>query len=268
MKMRFTKSNIKLFSILGVVVFSSFYVYQRQNKPTLYLIGDSTVKNGSGNGSDGLWGWGNFIADKFDTTRINVKNNARGGTSSRSFINFGLWNNIVTSLKPGDYVIMQFGHNDDGPLDDTVRARGTIKSAANESKEIYNPILKKNETVFSYGWYIGKYITEAKAKGATPVVCSLIPRNDWSNGKVTRATQNYSAWAKEAAEKNGAYYIDLNTIIADIYDIMGEEKVKAYFPADHVHTDIDGAKLNATAVVDGIKSVKELSLNQYLLNNK
>src|SRR5438552_7834084 len=85
--------------------------------PTLFIIGDSTVKNGRDNGDQGLWGWGTPLASHFDKTKINVQNRALGGTSSRSFQTGGLWDKVLADLKPGDFVILQFGHNDGGSLD-------------------------------------------------------------------------------------------------------------------------------------------------------
>jgi hypothetical protein len=79
---------------------------------------------------------------------------------------------------------MQFGHNDASPLDDTARARGTIKGIGDDSTEIYNPIRKINEVVHSYGWYMRRFVKDTKAKGAIPIVCSLIPRDNWKDGKV------------------------------------------------------------------------------------
>jgi Lysophospholipase L1 and related esterases len=70
---------------------------------------------------------GTVITPFFDTTKIDVRNHAIGGRSSRTFITDGRWDKILETLKKGDYVIMQFGHNDASPLDDTARARGTIK---------------------------------------------------------------------------------------------------------------------------------------------
>src|SRR4051812_34450912 len=99
---------------LALITLCSFS-YLLQEKPVLYIIGDSTVKNGSGTGSDKLWGWGSFLASYFDTTRIDVQNHAIGGRSSRTFITDGRWDKILASLKKGDYVIMQFGHNDSSP---------------------------------------------------------------------------------------------------------------------------------------------------------
>src|SRR5476649_1152461 len=109
----FVRKNIKLTLLMtAIVLLSSFIIIKQANKPTLYLIGDSTVKNGQGNGGGGLWGWGNFIGGYFDTTRISVENDALGGTSSRTFISKGLWDKVLAKVKPGDYVMMQFGHND------------------------------------------------------------------------------------------------------------------------------------------------------------
>ena len=120
----------------------------------------------------------------------------------------------MVRLRKGDYVIMQFGHNDAGPLDDTARARGTIRGIGDESKEIFNPKTKKQEVVYTYGWYMRKYIRDAKAKGAVPIVCSPIPRNDWKEGKVARSTESYAKWAREVAQQEGAAFIDLNELVA------------------------------------------------------
>ncbi|RZK53814.1 MAG: lysophospholipase, partial [Hymenobacter sp.] len=118
-------------------------------RPTLYLIGDSTVKNGQGRGDGGLWGWGNYLPAAFDTTRLRVENDARGGTSTRTFRTMGLWDKVKVKIKPGDYVMMQFGHNDSSPLTDSTRARGTIRSNGDESQEVYNYLTKQKEVVHS-----------------------------------------------------------------------------------------------------------------------
>ena len=234
------------------------------SKPTVYLIGDSTVKNGRDNGAGGLWGWGHFIGDLFDTKKAAFKNHALGGTSTKTFRTLGLWDSVLVKIKTGDYVIMQFGHNDSSPLDDSARARGTIKGNGDESQEIYNPILKKKELVHSYGWYIRQFVSETKAKGGIPIVCSLIPRNSWSNGKVDRS--EYVEWARAAAIQENAYYIDLNKLIANEYNKAGQAKVnETYFgPKDATHTIEEGAKFNAQKVVDGIKEINGLKLNKYI----
>ncbi len=234
-------------------------------KPTLYIIGDSTVKNGSGKGSDSLWGWGSVIQPHFDTNRINIENHAIGGRSSRTFMTDGRWDKILNNLKAGDYVIMQFGHNDAGPLDDTSRARGTMRGIGDSSKSIYNPIRKVQETVYTYGWYMRKYVNETKAKGAIPIICSLVPRNDWEKGKVKRSKDSYASWAKQVADTEGVAFIDLNEKVALEYEALGETAVKKqFFPKDHTHTDYDGARLNAQIVAGEIRDLKNTPLYAYL----
>src|SRR6478672_9326433 len=224
------KSSAKFFISIVLVTALSSFVFFKKEKPVFYIIGDSTVKNGDGTGKGSLWGWGSFIGDYFDTTKISVQNHAIGGRSSRTFITEGRWDKVLATLKKGDYVIMQFGHNDGGPLDDSARARGSIKGMGNESKEIYNPILKKQEVVYTYGNYMRKYIRDTKAKGAIAIVCSTIPRNDWKNGKVSRSKDSYAGWAEQVAKEEGAYFIDLNDLVASKYEAIGQEAVKPFFP--------------------------------------
>ena len=78
---------------------------------------------------------------------------------------------------------------------------------------------------------------DAKAKGAIPIVLSLIPRNDWKDGKVLRAFPGYGQMAKDAAQSGGAAFVDLNGITADKYDALGEAAVKPFFPNEHTHTN-------------------------------
>jgi lysophospholipase L1-like esterase len=257
------KNKIWIYFLVILASCSAAKLLTDDKKPTFFIIGDSTVRNGDGTGKNQQWGWGSFIAGYFDTTKINIRNEALGGRSSRTFITEGRWDKILANLKPGDYVIMQFGHNDSSPLDDAARARGTIKGIGNESKEIYNPIMKKQEVVYTYGWYMRKYITEAKAKGAIPIVCSPIPRNEWKDGKVIRSGDSYGKWAQDVAKAEGVYFIDLNNLVAAKYEELGAEKVKPFFPADHTHTNLDGAKINAAIVVNALKNINVARLNKY-----
>lgn len=251
--------------IISMFFLSSGITSEKMEKPVLYIIGDSTVKNGSGKGADGLWGWGDFMYEQLDTNKISIRNNAIGGRSSRTFISEGRWDRVLERLKPGDYVIMQFGHNDGGAINDSSRARGTLRGTGEETREIDNMITKKHEVVHTFGWYMRKYITDTKAKGATPVVCSLIPRNDWADGKVIRATENYGKWAEEAVKSAGGFFIDLNGIIALKYEAIGQQEVTSkFFLKEHTHTTEAGAKLNAAAVAEGIKKLNGCPLQKYL----
>jgi lysophospholipase L1-like esterase len=232
--------------------------------PSLYLVGDSTVRNGRGDGANGQWGWGEPLVDFFDQSKINVVNRALGGRSSRTYVTEGRWDEMLPMLKPGDFVIFQMGHNDSGPLDDTSRARGTLPGIGDETKEIYNPITQKQEVVHTYGWYMRKYVTETLAKGAIPIVCSPIPRKIWKDGKVVRNAENYGGWARQVAEQTKAAFIDLNEIIAKRYDALGEAQVEPLFADPHTHTSRAGAELNAECIAAGLKALPGNPLDQYL----
>jgi lysophospholipase L1-like esterase len=122
----------------------------------------------------------------------------------------------------------------------------------------------RTEVVHTYGWYMKKYIDEAEAKGATPIVFSHIPRNEWKNGKVERADESYGKWAKEAVEEAGGYFIDLNDTIAVKYEKIGAKEVKDYFPKDHTHTNREGAELNALIVARSLKQLKQSGIRDFL----
>jgi lysophospholipase L1-like esterase len=231
--------------------------------PTLFLIGDSTVRNGQGDGANKQWGWGEPLVAFFDTTKINVVNRALGGRSSRTYLTGGQWDSVLAKLKRGDFVIMQFGHNDSSAINDDSRARGTIKGVGEETQEIENILTKKHEVVHSYGWYLRKFIADAKAKGATPIVCSLIPRKIWKDGKVVRNSSDYAGWAAEVARSENVPFVDLNEIIARQYDELGAAKVEPLFADEHTHTSLAGAELNAASVVAGLKALKKDPLAHY-----
>jgi pectinesterase len=219
--------------------------------PTLFILGDSTVRNGHGVGASGLWGWGEPVARYFDTSKINVVNRAIGGLSSRTFVTQGHWARVLALLKRGDFVMMQFGHNDASPINDPTRARGSIKGVGEESTEIFNQMIGEAETVHTYGWYLRKMISEAQARGATVVVCSPVPRQRWKDGHIVR-TSDYSQWAEAAARDRGVMFVNLNELAALRYEKLGQTAVAKLFPSDNTHTNRDGAEILASAVAEGL----------------
>jgi rhamnogalacturonan acetylesterase len=228
-------------------------------QPTLFIIGDSTVKNST----KGLQGWGTPIAGLFDPAKIKVENRALGGRSSRTFRTEGLWEKTLANMKPGDFVLMQFGHNDGGGLAKSNRA--SLKGNGDQTQDVTDEKTGKKETVHTYGWYMRQYVAEAKAKGATAIVLSPIPRNIWKDDHVARASNDYGKWAQEAAKAEGAAFIDLNEKVAKKYETLGPEKVKAeYFLEDHTHTTPAGAMVNAQAIVEGVRELKDCPLASYL----
>jgi len=246
---------------LPAIVLSSLFSFIYSDKPTLYIIGDSTVRNTN----RPQCGWGEKIADFFDTAKLSISNQAMAGRSTRTFIKEGRWDKVMRTIKKGDYVIMQFGHNE-GSKPDTNKAgyRGVLKGTGEETVELTWPDSTK-EIVHTYGWYLRKFVNDAKSKGAIPVIASMIPRNEFREDKVQRADKDYGKWAAEVAMQEGVYFIDLNAITADKYDAMGPEKVKELFPGDHTHTNEAGATINAASVAEGVRLLKNSGLNNYLL---
>lgn len=251
----------RILHLLGLLAFTSIACAEDAARPTLFLIGDSTVNNST----KGQMGWGKPIANHFDTNRIDVVNKARGGRSSRTYLAEGLWDEVAGQLKPGDFVLMQFGHNDSGPMDEG-RARASIKGNGDESRVVTNKTTGKIETVFSYGWYLRRYISDAKAKGATPIVLSLVARDMWKDGKVIRATDNQTKWAAEAAAQGGAAFIDLNDLTATRYEKAGQERThtQLFGTNDHTHTTPLGAAVNAECVVAGLRALTKCELKDFL----
>ncbi len=192
-----------------------------------------------------------------------MQNRAIGGRSSRTFITEGRWEKVLAEMQPADFVMMQFGHNDGGPLDDAARSRGSLKGTGDETREIENPILKRHETVHTYGWYMRKYIADTRAKQCTPLVCSPVPRKIWKNGKIAR-DDRYAGWAREIATSANVPFIDLATVIANHYDVLDRERVDPLFADEHTHTTRAGAELNAMCVMEALRALSPNLLQPYL----
>ena len=249
--------------ILLLFIVASAFFTGPQRKPVLYIIGDSTVRNTN----RPQCGWGEMIGELLDTSLIKVSNQAMAGRSTRTVVKEKRWEKVINSIQPGDYLIMQFGHNE-GSKPDTSKGgyRGVLRGIGEDSVSLnWGDTL--TEVVHSYGWYLRKFVRESKAKGAVPIICSMIPRNQFVDGKVKRADKDFGKWAAEIAQQEGITFIDLNAITADKYDLLGPDSVKAFFPGDHTHTNVEGAAINAASVVDGIKKSPSLGLNKFLKTN-
>jgi len=241
-----------------------FVIDTNRTYPILFIVGDSTVHNLS----RGERGWGDVIGKYFDEQKIHVENHALGGRSSRTFITQGWWDKVLTNSKAGDYVIIQMGHNDGGPIDDTNRARGSLRGLGDDTKDIFNPITKKPETVHTYGWYLRKYINDARAKGMTPILCTPVPHcptAEVKSGDIEKSA--FVGYATAVAENEKVLFINLNQIIMSHYAGMTPKEIKAkYFtPADNTHASLAGAELNAQSVIEGLRQLKTCPLNNDLL---
>ncbi|MDR3458385.1 MAG: rhamnogalacturonan acetylesterase [Verrucomicrobiae bacterium] len=219
--------------------------------PTFHIVGDSTVRSG-GTGA-GLWGWGERITPFFDTNKINVVNHAIGGRSARTYFNEGRWQKVADVIKPGDVVIIQFGHNDQGRIGDpAMKGRADGKGIGDETVEDTKPDGTK-ELVHTFGWYMATFVKDARAKGATVILVSPIPHKQrWEDG---RDFTTIADWDQRVAKNNGALYFDLTMVITDAYKKEGADKVATFFADKGTHTTDTGARFNAACVIAGLKSL-------------
>jgi len=254
-------------------------VKREKGKPVLFFTGDSTVKNAD-NADDGMWGWASQAATVFDESKITLFNAARAGRSTRSFLREGLWDEVYNSLQPGDFVTIQFGHNDICPITDQ-KARGVIPGTQ-DTLHVYKLDNGTYEVVYSFGWYLRKFIDDVREKGATPILVSLTPRNEWPGGKVERRDDSYGRWYREVVEQTGVEFIDMHNLSADFLDkkfavkslpadkeqakarvAAIKEKAGKYFKKDHTHASKLGAQMNAQSMARGLRASKS-ELSKYL----
>lgn len=270
-------------AMLRNVALPVYDLQRTEGKPVVFITGDSTVKNADKD-PKGMWGWGAVANTVFDESKIDIVNAAMAGRSCRTYLNEGRWDKVYNSLKPGDFVLIQFGHNDIGAIDKP-KYRAAIASAkdtchvyrmqaAKEDLSRQNVIDQKLKTdtrvgsyevVYSFGWYLKKFIQDVREKGATPILVSLTPRNEWKDGKIERRNDTYGKWYREVAQETGVEFVDLHNITADLLDKKCGKKEKAmkYFNHDHTHTSLLGAKTNAQSVAKGLRDNKS-PLAQYL----
>ncbi len=227
--------------------------------PTFHIVGDSTVKSG---GTRGMFGWGERITPFFDTNKMNIVNHAIGGRSARTYFTEGRWQKVADVIKPGDFVIIQFGHNDGGRIGDPAnKHRADGKGIGDETVDDTLADGTK-EAVHTFGWYMSKFVADAKARGATVILCSPIPHKQrWETG---RDFASVADWDKQVADKNGALFFDLTLVVTDAYQKIGTEKVDALFADQGTHTTSAGAETNAICVIAGLKSLPGDPLEKFL----
>jgi lysophospholipase L1-like esterase len=221
--------------------------------PTLIIAGDSTASTGDPDHR----GWGAVLADFFDLSKINVINRAVGGRSFRTFYGEGRWKQIVDALKPGDVVIIEFGHNDGGTP--AVGNRADLPGIGDDTVDFTKPD-GSTETVHSFGGYLRTFIRDVQQKGATPIVATPTVRNIWTASHVERTMGHVNDWDRQVATQEKALFLDHGALIADAYEKLGQPAVTPFFPADHTHTSTDGAILNAKMLIAGLKSLPDVAI--------
>ena len=224
---------------------------EKAEKPSLYIAGDSTAQTYDPDKAYPQAGWGQVAADYF-TDDINIINRSIGGRSLKSYNNDGRLDRILTEIYPGDYVVIQFGHND-----------GSDKPERYISVEDFKTLLEE------------KYIGEIEKRGGIPIILTPTPHySPDENGQFAPTILDYSAAAMEVAEKCGVIGIDAQQLIVDRWNELGAEKVKTFYfinepgesvaypegTDDHTHFKEAGAKEVAKVIINGIRdTIPELA---------
>ena len=227
-------------------------------------------------------GWGAVLIDYFDTSKINIINRAH----RRDVVSVILWSEIVAEMRgrnemPGDFVIIEFGHNDGGGINNM--GRGDVPGIGDETQ----PTTRRDgstEIVHTYGWYLRTFIRDAKSKGATPIVSSTTVRNMWHNpnatfrdstiltktdgynpadDKVERGMGGMLEWAvKQVADQDSKLRssITATSPLICMRRSVAKRPVK-YHPADHTHTSTGGSDGELeTTLIAGLKAIPDMPL--------
>ena len=263
----------KLFmAALALLVLTSF---TKDHVTTIFIIGDSTAANKDISNGKQERGWGMALQCYFDDN-ILVDNHALNGRSSLSFFNEGRWQKVLDKIRPGDYVIIQFGHNDEKPKGD-----------------------RHTEPGSTFDWMLERYVRETRERGGIPVLMSCVvrrnfftkaPENDDDEKLRTTTFQDgvkmvegdtlvdthgrYREIPREVALRVNAHYVDANRVTHDLEQGLGTEASKKlhmwFLPGeepsvpkgrqDNTHYNVHGAhvvaKLLADALCDEIPVLK------------
>jgi len=219
--------------------------------PTVFIVGDSTARNGPD------LGWGDHFASLVDTSRLNVANRAIAGRSSRTYINEGHWDKTLAEMKPGDFLLLQMGHNDSGDLAGA-KPRGSLHGIGDNTQDVpqtAGPLAGTTETVHTYGWYLRKIIDEARAKGVQTELLTTTIRNIWTDGHIEKDI-GYNDFIRQVAAQEHIPVIDMGAIEATRLEALGQAKTALLFPKDHTHTSATGAQFNAINVADALRAAR------------
>jgi len=259
--MRFPAFRIVL--ILVALIGLCLGLLLRENdKPRILIAGDSTAQPGTRRHQ--VYGWGEPFADLFDPTKAKVINLARGGYSSRSYISGGLWAILLGKVRPGDLVLIQFGHNDGAPASEGLRMEPahllrmphSLPGTGEEVVEIESAATRDRERVHSFGWYLRKMVADVQARGGRPILLSPTIQNRWTEHGDIERDNPYRAWTCEVAEQAAVPFVDLAQILADDYQRRGRESVAELFSRDTLHTNTRGAAHTAALVLSGLKGLR------------
>lgn len=247
----------KIWAVLCLCLFCLAFSAEKQ-KVKIYIAGDSTAQSYSEENSIQR-GWAQRLQPLFDEEKVEVVNRSIGGRSSSSFIREGRWDAIVNELQKGDWVFVQFGHND---------------TSTNPQRHAEPEEYKAN---------FEKFCQEARAKGANPVILTSIAMRTWQNGELVVARPHFAEYiqiARDVAKEQNVPLIDMHKSTLELIRSLGDEGSKELYyhvkvgdhpsiqadKQDDTHLREKGAVAYAQMVADAIRDQK-LPLRKYLKKN-
>ena len=242
---------------MRILLFLSFCISMSclGQKTTIYTIGDSTMADKIKPNENPETGWCQVLPSFFDLNQVTIDNRAVNGRSTKSFIKEKRWDSVYNSLQPGDYVFIQFGHNDAKVADST---------------RYTNP-----HTTYRHN--LIRFVTETRAKGAIPILFSSIARRNFNEQGVLIGTHgDYPLETRLVAQEYQVPFIDLEYFSEQLEQSYGVEKSKElhlffkagehpYYPegkSDDTHLSRKGATEIATIAVRELKKLN-LELNAF-----
>ncbi|KAH8588703.1 SGNH hydrolase [Bisporella sp. PMI_857] len=213
--------------------------------PKVYLAGDSTMAKASA--GSGIEGWGVYLP--YSLTGVTVINNAIGGRSARSYTDEGRFNTIINAVVAGDYVVIEFGHNDGGSLSPVDNGRSACVGAGSETC-----VSASGAIVQTYPTYLTNAAKALVAKGARVIISSPTPNNVCEGTTCTYTPSRFTGYCKIVVSNTGssANFVDHGQYVANEYIRLGKTTVDTYYPNDHTHTSPAGAEVVAKQFVKGL----------------
>ena len=235
------KKNI-LWSLSGVLVLGLLCSYIIQpRKKNVWMIGDSTMAIKAPDKFPET-GWGVAFATRFNA-HTEVQNRARNGRSTKSCINEGMWKEVYEGIQPGDYVFIQFGHNDE---------------------KVHKP--NTGTTIAEYKTNLSFFVTETRSKKGNPILLTPIARRAFADGKLVDTHGEYPDAVRQVADSLDVPLIDLTTETSAVLSKLGEERSVSLFlhlpegypnypkgAVDNTHLNEHGAETIANLVVQEMK---------------
>lgn len=240
---------MKSFTIISAlaiaVVAAPAETIEKRATPKVYLAGDSTMALGGG--GTGTQGWGVYLPYSLKT--VTVINDAVAGRSARSYTDEGRFTTLIDTVASGDWVIIEFGHNDGGSLTPTDNGRSDCLGSGDETCTTAAGVV-----VQTYVTYLTNAAKSLIAKGAKVIISSPTPDNTCETGTCSYTPPRFTAYCQDVVTNagSGASFVDHGQYLANEYAVLGATVVNSYYPIDHTHTSPIGANVVAAAFMKGL----------------